>query len=58
MKAKDRLLEFRTKSNLHTKAMKSLDSLAQQRIRKENLAFVIEKERHTVKQTYLLDEYA
>ncbi|EPQ9626513.1 adenosine deaminase [Staphylococcus pseudintermedius] len=58
VKAKDVLLEFCPKSNLQTKAIKSLDSLDLQRLLKENIAFLINTDNRTVTQTNLLDEYA
>lgn len=56
VKAKDVLLEFCPKSNLQTKAIKSLDSLDLQRLLKENIAFLINTDNRTVTQTNLLDE--
>lgn len=58
VKAKDVLLEFCPKSNLQTKAIKSLDSFDLQRLLKENIAFLINTDNRTVTQTNLLDEYA
>lgn len=54
VKAKDVLLEFCPKSNLQTKAIKSLDSLDLQRLLKENIAFLINTDNRTVTQTNLL----